>query len=152
MNFISLQIPLRTIRKTSYKRLFSTSSLPSDFLKAVTSKIPNITINENKYDLESHGRGEGHQPTAPPAAILTPKTTDEVSKIMSLCNKFEVPVIAYGAGTSVEGHISALHSGSISLDMKEFNQIHLPNDGILDDAFVEVGAGVTRLELNEGLR
>lgn len=111
-----------------------------------------MSINTNKYDLEGHGRGEGHHPVAPPAAILVPRSTEDVSSILKTCNHFQVPVIAYGAGTSVEGHISALSKNSISIDMKEFKDVGLPNDGMLHDACIDVGAGVTRLELNEQLR
>jgi len=139
-------------RHTQTIRLFSTALLPSDFLTAIASNLPHLHINNNKYDLDSHGKGEGYHPTAPPAAILTPTKTQDVSEILQICNQHKVSVIAYGSGTSVEGHLSALDSKSISLDMKEFKRVGLPNDGMLDDACIEVGAGVTRLELNDMLR
>ncbi len=109
-------------------------------------------INQNKYDLESHGKGEGYHPVAPPAAIFIPQSTEDVSKIIKACNQYKVHVIPYGAGTSVEGHVSALQNNTISLDMKEFKTISLPDDGALDDACIDVGAGVNRIELNEHLR
>lgn len=139
-----------------YWRSFATATykyLPQEFLQAITTELPHIPINQNAYDLDSHGRGEGHHPPAPPAGILTPTSTEDVSRILRICNENSVPVIAYGAGTSVEGHIAALNRKSISLDMKEFKNVNLPvDDGMLEDAFVDVGAGVTRLELNDMLR
>jgi len=130
----------------------SKQPLPSEFLSLVSSSLPHVGINRNKYDLNEHGKGEGQHPVAPPAAILTPHSTKDVSVILKLCNQYRVPLIAYGAGTSVEGHISALSANSISLDMKEFKDVGIPNDGMLEDACVDVGAGVTRLELNHQLR
>lgn len=60
-------------------------------------------------------------------------------------------MIPWGAGTSLEGHVSAIRDGTVSLDMAEFDSIELP-DGMLPDAHVRVGAGVTRKALNDALR
>ena len=62
-----------------------------------------------------------------------------------------MPVIPFGVGTSLEGHVAAINGG-ISLDMSRFTSIDLPTDDQLIDAHVRVGAGVTRLALNDALR
>jgi FAD/FMN-containing dehydrogenase len=134
-------------------RHFSTEGVRSihpEFLKQVACTLPHIEINTNKYELESHGKGESYHPSAPPSAILIPTSNEDVANIVQLCNEYHVPLIPYGTGTSVEGHVSALRPGSISLDMKEFQFID--DCTSLDDPCITVGAGVTRLTLNDRLR
>ena len=133
--------------------------LHPDFLNDLTSTLPHLKLNTNKYELESHGKGESYHPPAPPVAILTPTSNKDVSHILQLCNKYRVPIIPYGTGTSVEGHVAALQPGSISLDMKEFKFVNdddssdsFSSSSLLDDPCITVGAGVTRLELNDRLR
>src|SRR5262245_46704693 len=65
---------------------------------------------------EQHGRGEAFAQGFAPDAVVWPRETAEVSQILKLCNDQCVPVIAYGAGTSLEGHVSAPYGG-ISLDL-----------------------------------
>ena len=142
-------------RRTQATHFLSTLSRSCDsVLDSVRSNVDlaHVQISQNKYDLDSHGRGEGHHPCAPPSAILIPTSAQDVSHILSMCNKHKVPIIPFGAGTSVEGHLSALNQESISLDMKKFKEVDLPSNGILEDACIEVGAGVTRHELNDHLR
>lgn len=148
-----MNLPRQLIcKRIAFLHSFATRSLPSGFIEAVNSEIPHICISDNKYDLDSHGKGKGYHASAPPAAIFTTSSTVDISKVLRLCNEHRVHVIAFGTGTSVEGHVAALNPNSISLDMNKFKEIGLPHDGILDDAFIEVGAGVTRLELNDALR
>eukprot|EP00957_Ditylum_brightwellii_P143611 10941369-Ditylum_brightwellii.AAC.1 len=131
---------------------FSTSASNSsikEFLSKIKSSLPHLSINTNPYDLSSHGRGESYHPTAPPSAILTPSSSSDIQTILQYANQYKVPIIPYGAGTSVEGHLNALYGG-VSLDMTNFNEIELMDDG-LEDFFVRVGAGVTRKTLNEAL-
>jgi D-lactate dehydrogenase (cytochrome) len=140
--------------KIIQRKTFSTAKIiPGLFYQKLIETLPHVTIDRNKYELDRHGRGESWHPTAAPETIVIPQMTKDVSEILKLCNKYRVPIIPFGAGTSVEGHVSALQSGSISLDMMKFKDIDLPQDGTqLQDPFVSVGAGVTRKELNERLR
>jgi D-lactate dehydrogenase (cytochrome) len=132
--------------------------LPESFLTTIQSQLPNIEINTNIYNLIRHGRGESYHPTEPPSAILYPKCTADISKILPLCKEYNVTVIPFGAGTSVEGHVCAVDRSrpTISLDMTGMNDIELSSDAdgsmTYGDFFVTVGAGVTRLKLNEALR
>ncbi len=83
-----------------------------------------------------------------PDAVAFVQTTCEVASIVKICGKYSVPVIAYGTGTSLEGHISAPFGG-ISIDMQQMNQVLEVNQKDLD---CRVQAGVTRKQLNEHLR
>ncbi|MGI9018545.1 MAG: FAD-binding oxidoreductase [Euzebya sp.] len=99
-------------------------------------------------DRELHGSDEGwHDPVAP-EAVVSPATTAEVAEVVRLCAGEGVAVIPFGAGTSLEGHVAALHGG-ISLDLARMNQILEVN---VDDLDVRVQAGVHRLQLNDRLR
>jgi D-lactate dehydrogenase (cytochrome) len=97
---------------------------------------------------EQHGKDETYHTTAPPDAVAFATSTDEVQKIVQICAKHGTPIIPYGTGTSLEGHISALHGG-ISLDLGQMNEVLEVNP---EDMDVRVQPGVTRKQLNEYLR
>ncbi|MEE8350882.1 MAG: FAD-linked oxidase C-terminal domain-containing protein [Rhodospirillales bacterium] len=97
---------------------------------------------------EQHGRDESYHDAYPPDAVVYPETTDEVSDIVKLCAAHDVPVIPYGAGTSLEGHVAALNGG-VCIDLVRLDRIVSVNP---DDMDVTVEAGVTRKRLNEELR
>jgi len=97
---------------------------------------------------ERHGTDESfHEPFSPDAVAFA-RSTDEVAEIVKLCAKYKAPVIPYGTGTSLEGHIAALYGG-ISLDLSEMTTIVEVHAEDLD---CTVEAGVTRKQLNEYLR
>jgi D-lactate dehydrogenase (cytochrome) len=97
---------------------------------------------------EQHGRGEAFAYGYPPDAVIWPLTTTEVSEVVKVCNELRVPVIPFGAGTSLEGHVSALYGG-ISLDMSRMNQVL---EVRADDGDCVVQPGITREQLNLYLR
>ncbi len=95
-----------------------------------------------------HGTDESwHLPT-PPDAVVYPASTEEVASVVRICAANRAPVIAFGAGTSLEGHIAALRGG-ISLDTSRLDRVQEVN---LEDLDCLVGAGVHRVALNERLR
>lgn len=97
---------------------------------------------------EQHGRGEAHHAAALPAAVAFAETTAEVSEIVKLCASENIPVIAFGAGTSLEGHLSAVRGG-VSIDLSRMSKITRVSAEDLD---CTVEAGVTREQLNAYLR
>lgn len=97
---------------------------------------------------EHHGRDVAHDSVHPPDAVAFPETTEEVARIVGICAASATPVIPFGTGTSLEGHIAALHGG-VCIDLSKMNRIVEVNAEDLD---CRVEAGVTREQLNEYLR
>src|SRR5437763_6870770 len=97
---------------------------------------------------DHHSRGESYHTPAPPDIVCFPHTTDEVAAIVRISAAHGIPVIAFGAGTSLEGHVNAVHGG-ITIDLREMNTVLRVS---VDDLDATVEAGVTRLQLNKALR
>ncbi len=98
--------------------------------------------------LERHGQGEGYFAPIPPELVIFAETTEEVAAVVSICAEHKVPVIPYGTGTSLEGHLAAVEGG-VSIDLSAMNAVLEVNAEDLD---CRVQAGVTRKQLNEHLR
>jgi D-lactate dehydrogenase (cytochrome) len=148
----------RSVVRVSNLRYLSAQEVSSSresllLIQALQQTIPQLEITTNPYELERHGRGESSHPTRRPDAVATPTTVEDIQKIVKHCVQHRIPIVPFGAGTSVEGHVCCL-SGGISLDMGKFTNIELPQmDGdSLPDPIATVGAGVTRKALNEALR
>ena len=97
--------------------------------------------------LAIHGRDESYFPTTPPQAVVFPRSTEEVKRIVRSCGRFRVPLVPFGAGSSLEGHVLPIHGG-ISLDLTEMNRILEVRPEDLD---VTLQPGVTRLQLEKAL-
>ncbi|MGD9512293.1 MAG: FAD-binding oxidoreductase [Geminicoccaceae bacterium] len=97
---------------------------------------------------QQHGRGEAHHAAHPPEAVAFAASTAEVAGIVEICAQHRVPVVAFGAGTSLEGHVAALHGG-VSLDLTRMSRVVAVHPQDLD---ATVEAGVTRKQLNAHLR
>jgi D-lactate dehydrogenase (cytochrome) len=128
------------------------SSVTGDIPALLHRELPDLKIDTNPYELERHGRGESHHPTRKPQAIVFPTCTQDVVQVVNLCQQHRIPLIPFGVGTSVEGHICALHGG-ISLDTSLLQTMELPDmDHGFPDPMATVGSGVTRNTLNQELR
>jgi D-lactate dehydrogenase (cytochrome) len=97
---------------------------------------------------EHHGKDESYFPYAPPDAVVFPESTEEVRDIVDICRRHRVPMIPYGVGTSLEGHILAIRGG-VCIDMSRMNQVLSVHEEDLDAV---VQAGVTRKQLNEYIK
>jgi D-lactate dehydrogenase (cytochrome) len=97
---------------------------------------------------EHHGSGESHLPAAWPDAVVMVQSTEEVAVVLRACTEHRVPVIPFGAGSSLEGQIHA-PLGGISIDMSAMDAILSVCD---EDMDCTVQCGVTRQDLNEHLR
>ncbi len=102
-----------------------------------------ISTNDSVLDL--HGRDESAFPPVKPSAVITVHSTEEVSAVLKYCNTHDIPVVAFGAGTSLEGHVLPLFGG-ISLDLSAMDKILEISP---DDLTVRVQAGVKRMALNK---
>ena len=133
-----------------------------NLLEILTKSIAShIRIDTNPYELDRHGRGESFHPTRPPAAIVYPTSLEDVVQIVKCCQAYKFPLIPFGVGTSVEGHVCALaeHTGTVSLDTSLLQSMDLPEfsnseEDVVSwpDPMATVGAGVTRNTLNTALR
>ncbi len=98
--------------------------------------------------LEQHSHDESYHTPFAPDIVCFPRNTGEVSAILGISARHQVPVIPFGAGTSLEGHVNAIHGG-ITVDLREMNKVLRVS---AEDMDATVEAGVTRLQLNKALR
>ncbi len=97
---------------------------------------------------QQHARGEGLATSLPPDVVVWPLDKLEVCAILALCNEHRVPVIPFGAGSSLEGHVSAPHGG-VCIDMSRMDAVLGINP---EDSDCVVQPGITRESLNSHLR
>lgn len=97
---------------------------------------------------EQHSHGEGLPASGLPDVVAFPESTEEVAQILALCHAHRVPVVPYGAGSSLEGQLAALYGG-VSLDMSRFDRVLAVSPEAMD---CRVQAGVTREALNAHIR
>ena len=95
-----------------------------------------------------HGSSEAHFKPMVPDAVAFARSAEEVASLVRICAEHDLPVVPFGAGTSLEGHTLAV-SGGLCVDLSGMNEIVAVNEEDLD---CTVQAGVTREQLNEYLR
>ena len=120
--------------------------LPAALAEALSQRFGNrFSVSQAVRD--QHGRDESVHPMAAPDAVVFVETTEEVAETMRLCRTYGVPVIPFGAGSSVEGHFLAIHGG-VSIDLSGMNRVIAVHPEDLD---ATVQPGVTRKQLNAEL-
>jgi D-lactate dehydrogenase (cytochrome) len=97
---------------------------------------------------EQHGHTTTWIPNQPPDVVVYPERTEDVAEIVRLCSAYEVPMVPFGTGTSLEGHVNAPYGG-VCIDTSEMKRIVAVHEADLDCV---VQPGVTRKQLNEHLR
>lgn len=104
-------------------------------------------MSRTRAERDLHSRDESSFPPVAPDLVAFPRDVEEISAVLSTCNDVGVPVVPFGAGTSLEGHVLPVQGG-LCLDTRNLDQVISINDTDLD---VHVQAGVTRRALNSAL-
>lgn len=126
----------------------TTRDVPPEMMSALQSRFGN-NCSTTLAIREQHGRDESpfmHVP--PPAAVVFAESTQDVADAVQLASQYKVPVIPFGVGSSLEGHLLAVQGG-ISLDVSRMNKVLSIN---AEDLTVTVQPGVTRKQLNEEIK
>ena len=97
---------------------------------------------------EHHSHGESWHPAGLPDVVVFPTGTDEVSAIVKLCAEQHTPIVPFGMGSSLEGHVNAIHGG-VSIDLTRMTRVVRMSPEDLD---ITVEAGITRLKLDNHLK
>jgi D-lactate dehydrogenase (cytochrome) len=121
--------------------------LPPAFLEALQARFGQRASTAEAVR-DHHGRDESPYPPTPPDAVVFAENTDDVVALVKLCADHRVPLIPYGVGTSIEGHLLAVQGG-VSLDLGRMNRVLAVN---AEDLTVTVEPGVTRKQLNTEIR
>jgi D-lactate dehydrogenase (cytochrome) len=109
-------------------------------------KSHQVTTNETV--LEQHGKDESYHHPFSPDIVVFPENAEEVSKILKLAGTYGTPIVPFGLGTSLEGHVIPYDKG-ISIDFSQMNRILEVRE---KDFLVRVQPGVTRSQLNKELK
>jgi D-lactate dehydrogenase (cytochrome) len=102
-------------------------------------------VTQNQEVRNEHGVGFSYHTCTPPDLVVYPCSTEEIAAIVTICSKNQIPVIPFGAGTSVEGHVLAVNGG-VCVDLRLMNQV-LEVDSA--NMCTTIQAGVTRNQLDE---
>lgn len=119
-----------------------------DLVAAIRSVLPEAQVTINQTILEQHGKDESYHAPSLPDIVVFPTTTEEVSRIIKIANQFKVPIIPFGRGTSLEGHVIPYDHG-ITVDFSLMDKILEIKE---HDFLVKVQPGVTRSQLNKELK
>ena len=122
--------------------------------KAVEAVVAELAAKFGNRLVTSQAVREQHANTTtwienqPPDAVVFPQATSDVQDVVRICARHRVPVVAFGTGTSLEGHINAPYGG-VSIDFRDMNRVLAVNSQDLDCV---IEPGITRKQLNEHLR
>jgi len=123
----------------------------SQALEAVLSQAREFLgdrLSTNADLREQHSHGEDAHPHVQPDAVAFVETTEEAARLLALCHTHNIPVVPFGAGTSLEGHVTPVRGG-ITIDLSRMTHVLEVNPADMD---CRIQAGVTRQQLNEYLR
>ena len=132
---------------TSHTALSAHRPLPAAMLAALRARFGERCSTATAVR-EQHGRDESTYPVTPPDAVVFCESTDDVAAVVALASEHAVPVIPFGVGSSLEGHLLAVQGG-VSVDVSRMARVLSIN---AEDLTVTVQAGVTREQLNREVR
>ena len=135
------------VAHTSLQPDFVQRPIPEEFLLALQTRFGGQCSTALAVR-EQHGRDEGAISAPPPAAVVFAESTQDVQDAVKLCDQYGVPVIAYGAGSSLEGHLLAVQGG-ITIDVSRMSRVLSVNT---EDLTITVQPGITRKALNEAIK
>ncbi|HXU42113.1 MAG TPA: FAD-linked oxidase C-terminal domain-containing protein [Burkholderiales bacterium] len=122
-----------------------------EFDQSVVSELKALLgerVSTSSAVREHHGKDESYFPYALPDVVVFVESTEEVRDVVNICRRHRVPMIPFGVGTSLEGHILAVEGG-VSIDLSRMNKVLQVHEADLDAV---VQAGVTRKQLNEYIK
>ncbi len=125
----------------------ATREVPAAMLEALQARF-GAQCSTAMAVRQQHGRDESIFEVPPPAAVVFAERTQDVADAVALCAQYDVPVIPFGVGSSLEGHLLAVQGG-ICIDVSRMNQVLAVN---AEDLTVTVQPGVTRKQLNEAIK
>lgn len=119
-----------------------------NYIEQLQQLLSHEQVTTNEVLRTQHGKDESYHEPHLPDVVVFPKTAEEVSKIVALANEQLIPVVPFGLGTSLEGHVIP-YKGGISLDLSLMNAVLEVRP---EDFLVKVQPGVTRSQLNKELK
>lgn len=119
-----------------------------NLLNQLRALLSEDQVSVNPTVLEQHSRDESYHTPHLPDVVVFPENREDVSRILKFANTHQIPVIPFGLGSSLEGHVIPYHGG-ITIDFQRMNRIIEVRP---KDLLVRVQPGVTRTQLNKELK
>src|SRR5690606_23877236 len=127
------------IEMTATAPAYPRAAIPASLIEGLSALVGD-RLTTSRAICEAHGRDESFHPAVAPDAVVFATSTEEVAAVVRLCAAHKAPIIPFGVGTSLEGHVAALRGG-VCIDLSRMNAILEVNEADLD---CRVQAGVTR--------
>src|SRR3954449_13427693 len=141
------RLPDTMARAAETERRLSEAALPA-LAGALAAALAPDRVLAGEDVRRQHGTDESFHAPAPPDLVVFPLDVEECARVVRVCAEHRAPIVPFGAGTSLEGHIAALRGG-VSVDMSRMDAVLRLS---VDDMDVTVQAGVRRRQLDERLR
>ncbi|MDQ0215001.1 D-lactate dehydrogenase (cytochrome) [Oikeobacillus pervagus] len=119
-----------------------------EFVAELKEILSESQVSINETVLEQHSKDESYHAISKPDVVVFPMTTKEVSEVIKLANQYQVPVVPFGLGSSLEGHVIPYDRG-MTIDFSLMNKVLEIRE---NDFLVKVQPGVTRSQLNKELK